>query len=69
MVCRLVTSIYEVVNIHSILDCREKGQDKTPLWIIYVTAMVQLCMVNNYMLFNACNQYINWLAKLEDHEQ
>ena len=25
--CRLVTSIYEAANIHSILDCRDKGQE------------------------------------------
>ena len=42
---RLITSIYEVVNIHSILHCREQGKDKTPLWFIYVTATVQLLMV------------------------
>ena len=43
---RLVTSIYEAANIHSILDCRTKGQDKTPLWFMYVTAAVQLLMVS-----------------------
>jgi len=47
---RLVTSIYEAANIHSILDCREKGQDKTPLWFMYVTAAVQLLMVVNASL-------------------
>ena len=44
-VYRLVTSIYEAVNIHTILDCREKGMDITPLWFMYVTASIQLLMV------------------------
>ena len=42
---RLVTSIYEAANIHSILDCRDKRMDNTPLWFMYVTATVQLLMV------------------------
>ena len=44
---RLVTSVYEAANIHSILHCREKGKDKTPLWFMYVTATVQFLMVTN----------------------
>ena len=43
---RLITSVYEVANIHSILHCREQGKDKTPLWFMYVTANVQLLMVS-----------------------
>ena len=43
--CRLVTSIYEAANIHSILHCRENKKDKTPLWFMYVTATVQFLMV------------------------
>ena len=42
---RLITSVYEAANIHSILHCREQGMDKTPLWFMYVTATVQLLMV------------------------
>jgi len=44
---RVVTSIYEAANIHSILDCREKGRDKTPIWFMYITNAVQLLMVVN----------------------
>jgi len=44
---RLITSVYEAANIHSILHCREKGRDKTPLWFMYVTATVQFLMVAN----------------------
>ena len=44
-ILRLVTSVYEAANIHSILHCREKGKDKTPLWFMYVTATVQFLMV------------------------
>ena len=38
--------MYEAANIHTILQCREKGKDKTPLWFMYVTATVQLLMVS-----------------------
>merc|ERR1711953_1246852 len=44
---RLVTSIYEAANIHSILHCRDRKKDKTPLWFMYVTATVQFLMVAN----------------------
>ena len=44
---RLITSVYEAANIHSILHCREIGKDKTPLWFMYVTATVQLLMVRS----------------------
>jgi len=44
---RVVTSIYEAANIHSILDCRDKGRDKTPIWFMYITNAVQLLMVVN----------------------
>ena len=43
---RLITSIYEAANIHSILHCRDKSKDKTPLWFMYITATVQFLMVN-----------------------
>ena len=39
--------MYEATNIHSILECKEKGRDKTPLWFMYVTAAVQLLMVRD----------------------
>ena len=39
--------MYEAANIHTILQCREKGKDKTPLWFMYVTATVQLLMVSH----------------------
>ena len=48
---RLITSVYEAANIHSILHCRELGKDKTPLWFMYVTATVQLLMVSWEPLF------------------
>ena len=44
--CRLVLSIYEAATIHSILGCRERGLDKTPLWFMIATAAVQLLMVS-----------------------
>jgi len=44
---RLITSIYEAANIHSILHCRDKKKDKTPLWFMYITATVQFLMVAN----------------------
>merc|ERR1711963_466977 len=44
---RLITSIYEAANIHSILHCRDKSKDKTPLWFMYITATVQFLMVAN----------------------
>ena len=43
----MVTSIYEAANIHSILNCRDKRKDRTPLWFMYVTVAVQLLMVND----------------------
>jgi len=46
----LVTSIYEAANIHSILNCRDKRKDRTPLWFMYVTVAVQLLMVANASL-------------------
>ena len=47
---RLITSIYEAANIHSILHCRDKKKDKTPLWFMYITATVQFLMVNKLNL-------------------
>ena len=57
---RLITSIYEVVNIHSILHCREQGKDKTPLWFMYVTATVQLLVVRTLARVQLI-LYYNWL--------
>ena len=45
-VVRLVTSMYELVSIHAILECREQGQDLTPLWVMYATSATQLTMVS-----------------------
>ena len=42
---RLVTSVYESINIGQILFCRDIGRDNTPLWYMYFTAAVQLLMV------------------------
>jgi len=44
---RLVTSVYESINIGQILFCRDIGRDNTPLWYMYFTAAVQLLMVVN----------------------
>ena len=44
---RLVTSVYEAAHIGSILTCRDRGMDNTPLWYMFVTAAVQLLMVIN----------------------
>ena len=59
---RLVTSIYEATNIHSILDCRDKRMDNTPLWFMYVTATVQLLMVisiNSFQFLQYSLQVVN----------
>merc|ERR1711963_661082 len=34
-----------ITNIYSILHCRDKSKDKTPLWFMYITATVQFLMV------------------------
>jgi len=39
--------MYEAGTIHSVLGCRESAQDKTPLWLLYLTQAVQLGMVVN----------------------
>lgn len=38
---RILTSVHEAVNIQNILGCREKGRDLTPLWLLYIMALVQ----------------------------
>ena len=40
-------SVYEAIHIQSILECRDKRMDNTPLWYMFVTAAVQLLMVIN----------------------
>ena len=42
---RLVTSIYEAVNIQDTLTCKLQHKDKTPLWYMFVTVIVQMLMV------------------------
>ena len=42
---RLLTSVYEAVQIHSILYCRERGKDLTPLWFLYLMSVVQFLQV------------------------
>jgi len=37
--------MYEAGTIHSVLGCRERGQNITPLWLLYLTQSVQLGMV------------------------
>ena len=48
-VVRLVTSMYELVSIHHVLECREQGQDLTPLWVMYATSATQLSMVKQIL--------------------
>ena len=43
----MVTSVYEAAHIGSILTCRDRGMDSTPLWTMFVTAAVKLLMVIN----------------------
>ena len=42
---RILTSVHEAVNIQNILGCREKGRDLTPLWLLYIMALVQYLQV------------------------
>ncbi|XP_023344179.1 uncharacterized protein LOC111713535 [Eurytemora carolleeae] len=44
---RVLTSVYEAVNIQSILGCREKQKDLTPLWFLYISSVVQFLQVIN----------------------
>lgn len=48
--CRLLTSVYEAVQIHSILYCRERAKDLTPLWFLYLMSVVQFLQVKTTTL-------------------
>ena len=57
---RLVVKMYEAGTIHSVLGCRERGQNITPLWLLYLTQSVQLGMVGLWLEYFLVFSLLFW---------